>query len=311
MTLLLIHAGGTIGMGKTDKGYAPVAGVLQDGLAELQRTDVDVVEMSPLIDSANATPQDWNRIAEIIEQGFDRYDGFIVTHGTDTLAFTASALCFAFSGLTKPVIVTGSMIPLTQPNSDGLRNLGDALTAASTAPAGVWVQFAGKLLHGARVRKSHSSALDAFEAADEPTPPAINAPALTRTPFAAADLAILSMAPAVSEKVIDYVLRTCDGVVLRVFGSGTVPETDTLRRALAAAKDRGALVIAVSQCPEGRIAFGTYAAGAMLVEAEVVDGRDMTVEAAYAKLAHVIGWSEDTPTRRKRLATVLCGEASR
>lgn len=297
------------------RGFAPRDGVVEAAIEALHadgelRATAKVLPLTPLIDSANATPADWSRIARALIKHHNEFDGFVVTHGTDTLAYTAAALCFALEGLRKPVIVTGSMLPLTVDGNDGIRNLSDALDAAQLAPAGVWVQFAGKRLHGARVRKTHSSALDAFDAPEDPMPPRLAGPAPRLWDYGAPDIAVLSMAPGVSQRVVGQVLDLCDGVVLRCFGSGTVPETPALASGLAAAFKRGAPVIAVSQCPEGRLALGTYAAGALLIDNGVVDGRDMTVEAAYAKLAHVLAYSTDPTTRRTRLGTILCGEGS-
>jgi len=315
MAVLVIHAGGTIGMAQGRRGFVPRDGVVEKALDTLRaigelREDVGVHALRPLIDSANATPADWTRIARTMVDAHDSYDGFVVTHGTDTLAYTAAALCFALEGLRKPVIVTGAMLPLTVQGNDGVRNLSDALDAAQLAPAGVWVQFAGHRLHGARVRKTHSSALDAFAAAEDPMPPRVVADALRLVPYGTAEIAILSMAPGISQSVIAHALSVCDGVVLRCFGSGTVPNVAALSAGLAAAHARGVPVIAVSQCPEGRLALGTYAAGALLIDNGVVDGRDMTVEAAFAKVAHVLAYSDDPDARRNRLAARLCGEAS-
>ncbi len=315
MSICLIHTGGTIGMARTSRGFAPKAGIVEDAVAKLrangeQREEVEILRLDPLIDSANAGFTDWNRIAAAIEERHERVEAFVITHGTDTMSYTAAALCFALEGLNKPVILTGAMSPIGQQGSDGLRNLSDALDSSLVSGPGVWVQFGGKKLHGARLRKSHSSAFDAFESPIEPRAPLIRAPWLTRTAYGAPEIAALSMAPGVSPKVIASVLEQCEGVVLRAYGSGTVPESKTLRRALIEARDRGVPVIAVSQCAEGGIALGTYAAGAMLVDADVVDGRDMTVEAAYAKLAHAMSYGQDFASRRARLAQPLCGEAT-
>ena len=128
-------------------GLAPADGVLEAGLEALARAGIargetEVVHVTPAIDSANARFADWNRIAEVIHAGQSHYSGFVVTHGTDTLAYTAAALSFALVGLARPVIVTGSMLPFEAAGTDARQNLGDALLAATRAPAGVWVQFA-------------------------------------------------------------------------------------------------------------------------------------------------------------------------
>ena len=308
MKLLLIHTGGTIGMVATAEGFAPAEGVIEAALADLGADHVTLLPLLPLIDSAQATPADWNRIAEAIFDNHNDYNGFIVTHGTDTLAFTASALCFALTGLKRPVILTGAMRPLTVEHSDGVQNLKDALKAAASAPPGIWVQFSGQLLHGARVRKAHSSALDAFTASRSAAPPLQPGKIPTLIPYKPAEIGILSMAPGQSETFLTHALTTLDAVVLRVFGAGTIPETPALRAGLLAAQSRNTPVIAISQSPKGGIALGTYAAGNLMLQAGVIDGRDMTPEAAYTKLAHVLSLPADQ--RQAALARILCGEVS-
>jgi L-asparaginase len=306
MKSLLIHTGGTIGMGATPEGFAPAEGVIEAALADLRVADVTLLPLLPLIDSGQATPADWNRIAQAIVDNHSDYNGFIVTHGTDTLAFTASALCFALAGLKRPVILTGAMRPLTVEKSDGLQNLSDALQAAETAPPGIWVQFAGQLLHGARVRKAHSSALDAFTASRSAKPPLQPGKTPSFTCYQPCEIGILSMAPGQSEACLAHALTTLDAIVLRVFGAGTLPETPALRAGLLAAQTRQTPIIAISQSPKGGIALGTYAAGNLLLEAGVIDGHDMTPEAAYTKLAHVLSLPE--PQRQAALNRNLCGE---
>lgn len=307
MTILLIHTGGTIAMVAGPAGLVPQEGLLESQVAQMGHK-VEVLTLSPLIDSANASFSDWNRIAAAIEAGHKTYHSFVVTHGTDTLAFTAAALTFALAGLQKPVILTGAMLPFGTSGTDANRNLADAIQAAQTAPAGVWVQFGGKLMHGAKLRKTNSHDVDAFDAGPSAKPPLIAAPQMICTQFHRPELAILSMAPNQSTKAQTAMLSACDGVVLRVYGAGTIPDDPALLRALHAAKDNDVLMVAVSQSPLGGVALGTYAAGAPLIDAGVVDGGRMTPEAAYAKLAHVLSHDASFAAQRARLATDLCGE---
>lgn len=301
-------------MAQTDQGFAPQAGVIEAALHDLARANggtdgIGLCVLDPLLDSAEATPKDWNRIAQTIHQARDSYDGFIVTHGTDTLAYTASALCMALPGLAKPVIVTGSMLPLTVKGSDGGRNLQDAMTAARTAAPGVWVQFAGRLLHGARVRKSHSRAFDAFEAASSAAAPVVAAPApRLNTAAGGGQVGVFSITPAPATSLIAYAAEQCSGLVLRCYGSGTAPDTPPLRAALHRARERQIPVIAISQCPEGGIELGTYAAGRVLRENGVIDGRDMTPEMAYVKLHFALSLHAGYEARRAYLSSCLCGE---
>lgn len=313
MTICVIHTGGTIGMAPSPEGFAPKTGIVEAELDRLQRigaieADFTVVTASPLIDSANTTSADWNWIMAQIAAHHDDCAGFVVTHGTDTLAFTAAALSFGLKGLRKPVVITGAMLPLTEEGSDGSDNLRDAFRAAEQAAPGVWVQFAGKLLHGARVRKSHSVAFDAFNASPTDAAPLRAAETLSIFEYGDATALIAAVAPGMNASLISYAVEQAAGIVLRCYGSGTVPEGLGLRKAMLQARDTGVPVLAVSQCAEGGISLGTYAAGAMLAQTGAIDGRDMTVEAAYAKLLHALSQSADPATRREILETRLCGE---
>lgn len=314
--LLLIHTGGTIGMVRSDEGFTPAPGVVE---AEVTRQldlgggmpDIHIQELAPLIDSANATPDDWNRISGVIHRKHDEYDGFVVTHGTDTLAFSAAALTMALEGLEKPVVLTGSMLPLSEPENDGQRNLSDAFNAACSVQPGVWVQFAGRLLHGARIRKTHSHFFDAFaaEATDGP-PRRAGTAGVTRHDFGSPDVAVLPVVPGGAGNVLLHAAKTCDGIVLRCFGSGTIPNNPRTEEALRIAVEREIPVLAVSQCPEGGIALGTYAAGAILTRHLAVDGHDMTVEAAYVKMVLALTRGGNVAELRKFLSEPLCGESN-
>lgn len=312
MSVLVIHTGGTIGMGPGAGGYAPKEGLVEEALAALSRRglagDTGLTTLRPLIDSAHATASDWNRIGQTIAASHGRYTGFVVTHGTDTMAFTAAALAMALEGLGRPVVMTGAMLPLGQPGSDGPRNLADAVQAARTAPPGVWLQFGGKLLHGARLRKHSSTGAEAFAASPGTAPPLRPGPALSHHTYGTPQIAILTMAPGGSGAAIGAALDQLEGAVLRVFGAGTLPNDPALAEALFRARDRGTPILAVSQCAEGGISPGAYAAGQLMTEAGILPCADMTAEAAFAKLALALSLPRDQ--RRALLSRGLCGEMS-
>jgi len=315
MAILLIHTGGTIGMAQTEQGFAPREGVVESAVREMIAAGevpdaIDIRTFSPLIDSANARPEHWNLITEAVAEAYDRYDGFVVTHGTDTLAYSAAACCYALQGLEKPVVLTGAMRPLTVEGGDSRANLREALVAAGTAERGVWVQFAGKLMHAARISKTHASRLDAFSARPATAPPRTDAPSFRRVEIPHRRVAVLTVTPGLPGDVFRYAAANLDGVVLRCYGSGTAPDEPAFVEALQMAAARGAPIVAVTKCPDGAIAISTYAAGAVLRDNGVVDGRDMTSESAYVKLMHVLDEGADLEEVKARLATPICGEIS-
>ena len=189
MRVCVIHTGGTIGSAPTPTGFAPKPGLVEDALKRL--TDAgevtvtyDLVLADPLIDSSQATVGDWNWIVDTIADRHDAYDGFVITHGTDSMAYVGAALALALDGLARPVVLTGSMVPLSVAGSDGVGNLVDAMAAVTTVEPGVWLQFAGQLLSGTRLQKVHSVAHAAF-AAQGGGVPCIKGGAFRRHVFAA------------------------------------------------------------------------------------------------------------------------------
>lgn len=313
MSILLIHTGGTIGMEQTAHGFAPKVGIVEQAVADLiargqVAASIDINRLDPLIDSAQATPHDWFRVAQSVYEARDAYDALVVTHGTDTLAYTSGALCLALAGLQKPVVVTGSMLPLTVDGNDGGTNLIDALTVTRSVEPGVWVQFGGRLLNGARVRKSHSDSFDAFAAAPSGAPPRVPAEQPVLNKVQAHKVGILSVAPGSCIELIARAAELCEGVVLRCFGSGTAPDTPEMRAALQQAYDCRVPVVAVSQCPEGGMRLGTYAAGKVMQDTGVIDGRDMSPEMAFTKMQFALSMFDDFESRRRFIGTSQCGE---
>lgn len=279
MTLLLIHTGGTIGMGPGPEGLVPVEGKLE-GAVRMRLAPGEALApevFSPLLDSSDVGPAHWNRIiaAILAHPGAD----VIVTHGTDTMAFTGAALAQALAGTGRRVILCGSMVPLDM-GGDAEGNLDLALQAARTAAPGVWLAFAGRLLPAAGLTKTDSHAGDAFTALPQP-----EAPARARPVFAEdRRLAILTLSPGLPVAALAAALTELDGAVLRVFGAGTAMADPAFLSALRDATQGGCRIRAVSQCLHGGLTPGAYAAGAGLWAAGVENGGSETPEAALVRL---------------------------
>lgn len=333
--LLILHTGGTIGMRPGPDGYAPAPGFadrLARHLAIHDPGDLPeyrVVELAPLIDSADLAPADWNRLVAALAEHWHDHDGFVILHGTDTLAHTASALSFMLGALDKPVVLTGAQIPLGEPRSDAPSNLATALLTASheAAPREVCIAFHDRLLRGNRARKVRSQGLDAFDSPNAPwlgeagialrfdTRAALPTghPDFAPLPFAEGAVALLPVHPGLSPALLDAVLTlpALRGLVLATYGVGNPPGMDgALITRLARATRRGLAVLNVTQCHQGRVAQGAYATGAALNAAGVVAGGDLTPEAALAKLQVLIARGLEGEALAAALATPLRGEMS-
>lgn len=277
--ILVLHTGGTIGMAAGPDGLAPAAGMVEQALGLLASDGVrlSVHVFDPLVDSAEMGPAQWNRLIDLIA-GFPG-TGVIVTHGTDTMAFTGAALSQALAGLDRPVVLCGSMSPLGT-GGDAEANLALALDAAITAAPGVWLAFAGRLLPAAGLVKHDSHGSDAFRS----VPQTSGDGAFRPRRFAALRLAILTLSPGFPPAAIGAALADLDGAVLRVFGAGTIMSSPMLEETLALAVARGCRIRAVSQCETGGLEPGSYAAGTPLWRAGVENGGTETAEAALARL---------------------------
>ncbi|GGP19562.1 L-asparaginase 1 [Silvimonas iriomotensis] len=304
-------------------GLAPVSGFLTSTL-QAQYPMVEVVEYAPLLDSSDMTPVDWNRIAGDIASRAAHYDGFVVLHGTDTLAWTASALSFALAGLNKPVVVTGAQHPWEAPDSDAPGNVADAISlAASAALTEVAVVFAGLAYRGNRVRKLDCERDAAF---DSPNCPPLakrfgHGWAFNNLPLpevahtgahqvdAHARIVRLTLAPGFSAAWLAQVLDTAtlDGVVLETYGSGNVPGQADLTQAIARLAQR-ALVVNCTQCVAGAVQMGLYASSKSLLDAGVLNAHDMTPEAAIAKLHWVCAQHANLAARRQLFSKNRAGE---
>ena len=320
----IAYTGGTIGMQRTRDGYSPEPGYLQQQMSAMPELthrsmpSFTIHEYDPLLDSSNMTPREWVKIARDIAEHYDHYDAFLVLHGTDTMAYTSSALPFLLHGLGKPVIVTGSQIPLCEIRNDARENLITSLLIAANHPVPeVCLYFGGKLLRGCRAVKVSA---DGFAAFDSPNVPPLGNVGIdieinwedVRRPRAKQKFEVqpmvgrvvvsaLRLFPGITPELVRNVLRPpLQGLVLEAYGVGNGPDHDAeLLDAIADATSRGVVIVDCTQCLEGSVMLGEYAAGSALARAGVISGFDLTAEAALAKLYYLFGRGY-APERVKR-----------
>ncbi len=328
--IYVAYTGGTIGMQRSAQGYIPVSGHLQQQLANMpefhrpEMPDFTIHEYQPLIDSSDMTPEDWQFIANDIRQNYDRYDGFVILHGTDTMAFTASALSFMLENLAKPVIVTGSQIPLAELRSDGQQNLLNSLYVAANYPISeVSLFFNNTLYRGNRTTKAHADGFNAFASPNLSalleagihirrlnTPPApsgqgeLNVHTITPQP-----IGVVTIYPGISADVVRNFLRQpVKALILRSYGVGNAPQNKEFLAELHQASERGIVVVNLTQCISGKVNMGGYATGNALEEAGVISGFDLTVEAALTKLHFLLSQELSADQIRARMQQNLRGE---
>ncbi|ENM5734599.1 asparaginase [Vibrio mimicus] len=329
--IYIAYTGGTIGMKKSDHGYVPVAGFMEKQLAsmpEFHRPEMPLFtihEYDPLMDSSDMTPADWQIIADDIAANYDKYDGFVILHGTDTMAYTASALSFMFENLGKPVIVTGSQIPLTDLRSDGQANLLNALHIAANYPINeVTLFFNNRLMRGNRSRKSHADGFSAFSSPNLPPllEAGINIELSTNVkvnekpsgdfkvnPITPQPIGVITMYPGISHEVIrNTLLQPVNAMILLTFGVGNAPQNPELLAQLKAASERGVIVVNLTQCLAGKVNMGGYATGCALADSGVISGYDMTPEAALAKLHYLLSQDLSYEEVKAKMQQVLRGE---
>ena len=332
--VLLLHTGGTLGMRRREDGsYAPASGALAAVLAtmpELQRAplpEIELVEFEPLLDSSDMQPSDWQRVADALAERLPAVSGAVVLHGTDTMAYTASALSFMLTGLDRPVVLTGSQIPLVEVRSDARENLVTALLlACSPRLHEVCVYLNGRLLRGNRTTKVSAHGFDAFDSPnlaalaevgvevvwrDELLRPA-GAPPLEALRLRSVPVVALRLFPGISGATLRQVLRDpVRGMVLETYGSGNAPSRDgDLLAALGEASARGVVIVNVTQCLRGAVRMDAYAAGRGLLAAGVVSGGDMTAEAALTKLTVLLSQGQGPEAVASAMARDLAGELS-
>lgn len=328
----ILYTGGTIGMKPTPQGYAPEPGYLGRIMASMpdfsspEMPKYVIREYVPLLDSSNMGPQHWLTIARDIAEEYDNFDGFIIIHGTDTMAYTASALPFMLEGLAKPVVLTGSQIPLCKVRSDGRDNLVTALMVIAQTPlAEVCLCFGNRLLRGCRATKVDAAGFQAFDSPNypdlghigvsiRPHPefflPTRPVHGLTVHPLSDARVGALRLFPGISAELVANVLRSpLQGLVLETYGMGNGPSNDAdLMDVLSEACNRGVVIVNCTQCLRGTVDQGGYQAGSALARCGVVSGADMTAEAALTKLIYLFSLELGPEEIRSRMTSNLRGE---
>ena len=334
--VLLIYTGGTIGMVQDENGALQPFAMerIYDALPLLHRTDykIDSCQLETIIDSSNMTPSFWADIADIIERNYDDYDGFVVLHGTDTMAYTASALSFMIKNLTKPIVLTGSQLPLGKLRSDGRENIICALEIASghqVVIPEVTIFFESHLYRGNRSTKVSAENFDAFSSFNYPSlakagikityrpqlimpMPSPEAPLKVRKVFDCR-IAVLKLFPGITAEVVRAILHTPDlqGVIIETFGSGNAPTEKWFIDALQEALNRGIIVYNVTQCKAGAVQMCQYQASCDMDRIGVIGGHDITIEAAVTKMMYLLGtFPNDKQKVRERLSLNLRGEIS-
>jgi L-asparaginase len=328
----IAYTGGTIGMKSSGDGFVPAPGHLKELMHQMPELKNDRIpayqihEYRPLLDSSNMTPDDWLKIANDIAAHYTEYDGFVVLHGTDTMAYSASALPFMLKGLQKPVILTGAQIPLSEVRNDARENLIAALLiAANFEIPEVCLCFGNRLLRGNRAVKVNADGLDAFDSPNFPVlgtlgieikinwdlvlPPVKPRKPITVSALNESRVAALRLFPGISIEIIKNFLQPpIHGLILETYGSGNAPEDRNLIAALKAANDRGVVLVNCTQCLKGTVNMEDYATGAALAKAGVISGFDMTLEAALAKLSFLLSQNLSTTKIKKMMQTNMRGE---
>jgi L-asparaginase len=335
-SVLLLFTGGTISMAEdpTTGALRPIDfDRLQEYLPELKETGVRIksVPFLPLIDSSDIDPNAWERMAKLIEENYDDFDGFIILHGTDTMAFSASALSFMLENLTKSVIFTGSQLPIGRMRSDAKENLLTAIEIAVAKENGsaivpeVCIFFEDTLFRGNRTTKKNAEHFSAFNSYNYPPlakagvhikyfNSAIHYPVekkkLRLKTKTDRNITILKLFPGITQEVVDSILNipNLKAVVLETFGAGNAPRKKWFQESLKKAIDKGIIIVNKTQCHTGSVEMGLYETSLNLLKAGVISGYDITTEAIVAKLIYLLVEYESAEDVKKMLATDLCGE---
>lgn len=339
-SILLIYTGGTIGMKQDTETLALKPfnfNQITEEVPELKKFGyrIDTISFDPVIDSSDVVPSFWVRLVELINENYKKYDGFVILHGTDTMSYTASVLSFMLEDLEKPVVLTGSQLPIGMLRTDGKENLISSIEIAAAADSDgrpmvpeVCVYFKTMLFRGNRTTKYNAENFRAFRSANYPiladvgihikyNPSVISYPKewgkeLKINTALDTNVAILKIFPGIQPYVLDAVLgvKGLRAVILETFGSGNAPTSDWFIERIKKAVNDGLIVMNVTQCHAGKVNMDAYATGIALKKEGVVGGFDITTESALAKLFYLLGKYSDIDDVKRELVSNLRGEIS-
>lgn len=329
--VLILNTGGTISAVKMKHGYEPAQGYISAALSlihSFRHPDLpsySIKEYQPLLDSSNMTVSDWNQIASDIATEYNNYDGFVIFHGTDTMAYTASALSFMLENLAKPVILTGSQIPLSEIRNDALDNIITSLwLCAHQSINEVCIYFNQRLLRGNRAQKISTEHFNAFDSPNFPHLASIGihielhhnyllprpkAP-FRLQPITPHFIANFRLFPGFATEVLAYLLQQpLRGLILETYGAGNAQNNDPrFLKLLEEACNKGVVIINCTQCHQGRVAMNQYATGHGLKKAGLISGHNMTSEAAHCKLLYLLSKNLELNDVRTLIEKNICGE---
>lgn len=347
LQIFILYSGGTIGMGPADitdpssplvpKNWAQLTqympSIKENGYFSQKDISFSYESFKPPLDSSQIKPEHWLKMAQIIEKNYDLYDGFIIIHGTDTMAYTASVLSFLFQHLSKPIVLTGSQLPISHPRTDAVNNFSNSIHIAAARNFGlptipeVMICFNDRLLRGNRASKTSTNDFEGFESPNcAPlgnleenisintniicTVPEPNIK-FKLTPLLNARVMDIALFPGLDSDTLKRLLGDdkVDGLILRTFGAGNAPMDEDFLNVLKEATDSGTLILNITQCFHGGINMQKYRAGNKLLQSGVISGGDMTKEAALTKMMWVLA-NVPPENRQEMLCKNLKGELS-